>query len=63
MSCNTCQYKSPGEIPGEGKWVCNNGESSFYGDDVRLNDCCEEYRKDHRRDWRQNFRERFEKTA
>ena len=48
MSCKTCKYIVPREFP---------------GDDVRLDDCCEEYRKDHRRDWRQNFRARFEKTV
>lgn len=36
MSCKTCKYKAPGEIPGEGETVCNNGESGCY-EEIVLN--------------------------
>lgn len=59
MSCNTCQYKSPGEIPGEGESVCNNGESRHYEDTVRPEDYCGEYKQD----WRAGFMQRFTRVS
>lgn len=57
MSCKTCKYKAPGEIPGEGEAVCNNGKSGCYGNAVNPEDCCVEYKQD----WRAGFMRRFER--
>lgn len=27
--CGTCKYHVPGEVSGEGDWICNNGESEY----------------------------------
>lgn len=59
MSCKTCEYKVPGEIPGEGEAVCNNGKSGCYGDTVNPEDCCGEYKQD----WRDGFMRRFERKV
>ena len=40
MSCNTCKYKVPGEIPGEGDMICNNRESVRFEETVNPEDCC-----------------------
>ncbi len=45
MNCDTCEYKFPGEVPGEGEWVCNNGESERYAETVRPEECCKKYKK------------------
>lgn len=36
----TCKYHVPSEIPGEGGWVCNNGESEYYGIETGYEDEC-----------------------
>lgn len=59
MSRKTCKYKAPGKIPGEGKSVCNNGESGHYEETVNPEDCCGEYK----RDWRAGFMRRFERRV
>ena len=59
MICKTCEYKVPGEIPGEGEAVCNNGKSGCYGDTVNPEDCCGEYKQD----WRAGFMRRFARKA
>lgn len=39
--CGTCKYHVLGEVPGEGDWVCNNGESEYYalGTDYEFSGC------------------------
>ena len=39
--CGTCEYHVRGEVPGEGEWICNNGESEYYGceTEYRFQDC------------------------
>ena len=59
MSCNTCKYKVPGEIPGEGDMICNNRESVRFEETVNPEDCCVEYK----RDWRSGFMRRFERRV
>lgn len=59
MSCKTCKYIVPGEIPGEGEAVCNNGKSGCYGDTVNPEDCRGEYKQD----WRAGFMRRFERRV
>lgn len=41
--CGTCKYHVPGEVPGEGDWVCNNGESEYYGLETGYSDECMDY--------------------
>ena len=38
--CGTCKFHVPGEVPGEGDWVCNNGESEYYGLETGYDDGC-----------------------
>lgn len=42
--CGTCKYHVPGGAPGEGDWVCNNGESEYYGLETEYDfDDCVDY--------------------
>lgn len=38
--CGTCKYHVPGEISGEGDWICNNGKSEYYGLETEYADEC-----------------------
>ena len=55
MNCDTCEYKFPGEVPGEGEWICNNGESERYAETVRPEERCPKYKKA----WRAEFMRRL----
>ena len=45
--CGTCEYHLPGEVPGKGDWVCNNGESEYYALETEYSDTCDDwYEKD-----------------
>ena len=39
--CGICKYHVPGEVPGEGDWICNNAESEYYAleTDFEFSDC------------------------
>lgn len=40
--CGTCGYHVPGEVPGEGDWICNNGETEGYALETEYEHyCCE----------------------
>lgn len=41
--CGTCKYHVPGEVPGEEDWICNNGESEYYGLETGYSDECMDY--------------------
>lgn len=41
--CGACKYHVPGEVPGEGDWVCNNGESEYCGLETGYEDECMDY--------------------
>ena len=41
--CGTCKYHVPGEVLGEGDWICNNGESEYYGLEIGYEDKCMDY--------------------
>ena len=41
--CGTCKYHVPGEVPGEGDWVCNNAEVEEYALETEYSYCCEMY--------------------
>lgn len=28
--CGTCKFHVPGEVSGEGDWICNNGEAVIH---------------------------------
>lgn len=41
--CGTCKYHVPGEVPGEGGWICNNGESEYCALETEYSDTCADY--------------------
>lgn len=41
--CGTCKFHVPGEVPGEGDWVCNNGESEYYALETEYSDMCDDW--------------------
>ena len=41
--CETCKYHVPDEIPGEGDWICNNGESEYYALETEYSDTCDDW--------------------
>lgn len=41
--CGACKYHVPSEVPGEGDWICNNGESEYYGLETGYDDECMDY--------------------
>ena len=41
--CGTCKYHVPGEVPGDGDWVCDNAESEYYGIETGNADGCMDY--------------------
>lgn len=41
--CGTCKYHVPGEVPGVGDWVCNNGQAEEYALETDYSYCCEMY--------------------
>ena len=41
--CGTCKFHVPGEVPGEGDWICNNGESEYYALETDYSDGCVDY--------------------
>ena len=42
--CGICKYHVPGEVPGEGDWICNNGESEYYALETEYSDMCDDWR-------------------
>lgn len=43
MNCGTCKYHIPGEVPGEGDWICNNEESEYYALETEYSDICADW--------------------
>lgn len=41
--CGMCRYHVPGEIPGEGDWICNNGDAEDYGVETPYAYCCADF--------------------
>ena len=41
--CGTCKYHVPGEVSGEGDWICNNAESEYYALETDYSDVCVDY--------------------
>lgn len=41
--CGKCKYHVKGEVPGDGDWICNNGEAEEYGTETPYSHCCDEY--------------------
>lgn len=41
--CGTCKCHVPGEIPGEGEWICNNAESEYYALETEYGDTCDDW--------------------